>query len=149
MTLIKVGSKIINVDLLSSALLDEPTQVLNLQLTSGEKLALPLDEPTQALYDWLVQQCEVSFDVTEQAEKTAHGLSKSAWTMLVRIERHEQRTGLLGLPIDDDDMDVTIELERKTLIRTDVHHAWLTEEGRSLLSGYRASKQEKADEAKS
>lgn len=146
MTLIKIGNRIINVDLLSSVVLDESAQLLNMQLTSGEELALPLDEAAHAVYDWLVQKCAASFDVAEQTEKAPHGLSKSAWTMLLRIERHEERTSLLGMPIDDDDMDTTIELERKSLIKTDVHNAWLTEQGRTLLMEHRAEESEDAQE---
>ena len=146
MTLIKIGNRIINVDSLATALLDETAQVLNLQLTSGESLSLPVDAATLAAYEWLVVKCDATFDTAEEPEKAAHGLSKGAWTMLIRIERHEERTGLLGLPIDDDDMSVTIELERKTYIRTDVHNAWLTENGRALLAEHRAKKEQSEEE---
>lgn len=147
MTLIKIGNRIINIEMLASAILDETAKVVELQLSTGEKLSLAADDTALSLYAWLVENCAVSFDAaSEQSEKPSHGLSKSAWTMLVRIDRHEKRSGLLGLPIDDDDMDVTIELERKMLIRTDVHNAWLTENGRTLLAEHRAEKEEQSED---
>lgn len=140
MTLIKIGETIVNMAALTSVHLQQNVLVLHL---NQRQVKLPLDENTHAVYAWLVEQCEVRFDgaATEETDAGKYGLSKSAWTMLLRIERHEERTGLLGLPIDDDDMEVTIELERRSLIRTNVHEAMLTNDGRDLLAAHRASEE--------
>lgn len=139
MNLIKIGDTIINTEQLVSVLHEESAQVLILRMTEGQPITLPWNSTTEAAYQWLVDQCTVAFDGSAQPGKAPHGLSRSAWVMLLRIERHEERTEL-GLPIDDDDMNTTIELERKSLIRTDVHNAWLTDQGRALLAEHRADK---------
>lgn len=135
MSLIKIGDTIINTQQLVSVLLDEPAQTLTIHMSAGQPLKLTWDDDAQAVYQWLVEQCLASFGANEK--EIPLGLSQSAWTMLLRIERHEQRTEL-GLPIDDDDMKTKIELERKNYIRTDVHYAWLTKHGRSALAQHRA-----------
>lgn len=138
MNFVKIDGKIINLDVLVSAFLDEPTQTLYLQMTHAQ-LTFPLNDSTQAAYDWLVSQCVETFDAAQE-EDTVHGLSASAWNMLKRIEYQENRTDLPGLAIGDDDTEVTIELERGGYIRTDVHYAWLTGAGRALLAEHHAEK---------
>lgn len=146
MTLLKFGNTILNVDELVSATIDEEAQQLTLQMTQGQ-FTLALDDSTRAAYHWLAERCAAVFDATSTVgDAPPGGLSKNAWMLLLRIERYETRTELLGLPIDEDDTDIAIELERKMYIRTDVHHAWLTERGRALLEEHRSEESEESEE---
>lgn len=145
MNWINVDGMLLNLDTIVAVHNDESGDALLVQTTHRE-VRLGRSEATRKAYDWLVDRCVATFAAEDTSEQAPENLSKDAWKMLLRVERHEQRTGMVGLPIDDDDMDTTIELERKTLIRTDVHHAWLTDQGKEMLAGYRAANAEDSGE---
>ncbi len=138
MNWINIDGKLLNLDTVVAVSLDDAANTFIVE-TAHRTIDLPLDDAGRAAYAWLVGQCVGTFQATTSSEARPAQLSQPAWHMLLRIERHEDRTGLPGLPIDDDDMETTIELERQMYIKTSVHEAWLTDNGREMLAEHRAA----------
>lgn len=136
MNWINIDGTLLNLDAVVAVKLDEGGGKF-VVATAQRDIHLPLNNATRPAFEWLADQCAVSFDAGFPGEPAPPQLSQPAWRMLIRIERHEQRTGLPGFPIDDDDMETTIELERQTYIKTSVHEAWLTDNGRQFLAEHR------------